>query len=146
MPSYCLNNIIYIQILVTMDPFLNEEQMIYGYRIDGAMVQGWFGSYQWFVYSTTFVARGTLVTRLHCGTHEMCLSAIYIVSSEPHYEENLDQSCCVFQVMAGTGNLEVLRMCRHLRARIGPLCSHVLYGSHMAISMAIGLLFLGGGR
>ena len=48
--------------------------------------------------------------------------------------------------MSGTGNQQVLRLCRHLRSRVGPSFSHVLYGSHMAVSMAIGLLFLGGGR
>ncbi|XP_070577566.1 anaphase-promoting complex subunit 1-like [Ptychodera flava] len=46
-------------------------------------------------------------------------------------------------VMAGTGNLEVLRLTRHLHTRIG---NEVHYGSHMATHMAIGLLFLGGGR
>lgn len=48
--------------------------------------------------------------------------------------------------MAGTGNLEVLRLCRYLRSRVGPMYGYVLYGSHMAVSMSIGLLFLGGGR
>ena len=48
--------------------------------------------------------------------------------------------------MSGTHYLQVLRLCRHLRSRVGPSFSHVLYGSHMAVSMAIGLLFLGGGR
>ncbi|XP_053374220.1 anaphase-promoting complex subunit 1-like [Mercenaria mercenaria] len=50
-------------------------------------------------------------------------------------------------VMAGTGNLEVLRMCRMFRSRVGPPYNlYVMYGSHIAISMAIGLLFLGGGK
>lgn len=44
--------------------------------------------------------------------------------------------------MAGTGNLEVMRVCRYLRSRISQ--NHVLYGSHMASHMALGLLFLGG--
>lgn len=49
--------------------------------------------------------------------------------------------------MAGTGSLEVLRLCRMFRARIGPpYNAYVMYGSHMAISMAVGLLFLGGGK
>ena len=48
--------------------------------------------------------------------------------------------------MAGTGDVDVLRICRHLRARVGTNYSYVLYGSHMAVSMAIGLLFVGGGR
>merc|ERR1712043_154244 len=49
-------------------------------------------------------------------------------------------------VMSGTGNLEVLRLCRYLRSRVGVQYNYVLYGSHMAISMSLGLLFLGGGR
>lgn len=47
------------------------------------------------------------------------------------------------QVMAGTGNLDVLRIARQLRKRHSP---DVPYGSHMAVHMAIGLLFLGAGR
>lgn len=46
--------------------------------------------------------------------------------------------------MAGTGDLEVFRICRFLRSRINQ--SHVLYGSYMAVHMALGLLFLGGCR
>ena len=53
---------------------------------------------------------------------------------------------CWLQVMAGTGNLKVLRLCRFLRSRVGPSYSYIIYGSHMAVGMAIGLLFLGGGR
>ncbi|KAK5650992.1 hypothetical protein RI129_002021 [Pyrocoelia pectoralis] len=50
-------------------------------------------------------------------------------------------------VMAGTGNLEIIRIVRHLRRRVGISSSTVVtYGSHMAIHMALGLLFLGGGR
>ncbi|XP_063230624.1 anaphase-promoting complex subunit 1 isoform X1 [Bacillus rossius redtenbacheri] len=49
-------------------------------------------------------------------------------------------------VMAGTGELEVLRMCRYLRSRVGPTNSVVTYGSHLAAHMALGLLFLGAGR
>jgi anaphase-promoting complex subunit 1 len=48
-----------------------------------------------------------------------------------------------FQVMAGTGNLDVLRIARQLRKRHS---ADVSYGSHLAIHMAIGLLYLGGGR
>lgn len=49
-------------------------------------------------------------------------------------------------VMAGRGDLDVLRICRHLRSRVSQSSSYVLYGSHMATHMALGLLFLGGGR
>ncbi|KAI4480329.1 hypothetical protein M0804_010327 [Polistes exclamans] len=49
-------------------------------------------------------------------------------------------------VMAGTGDLEIMRICRHVRTRVGPTSSVVTYGSHLATHMALGLLFLGGGR
>jgi anaphase-promoting complex subunit 1 len=44
-------------------------------------------------------------------------------------------------VMAGTGDLAALRVLRALHARV----VEVTYGCHMAVSMAIGYLFLGGG-
>ena len=46
-------------------------------------------------------------------------------------------------VMAGSGNLRCLRLFRVLRRRVD---SDVTYGFHMAVGMAIGFLFLGGGR
>ena len=46
-------------------------------------------------------------------------------------------------VMAGSGNLDCLRLFRVLRRRVD---SEVSYGFHVAISMALGFLFLGGGR
>lgn len=50
-------------------------------------------------------------------------------------------------VAAGSGRLDVLRLCRRLRSRVGPAAASVVtYGSHLATHMAIGLLFLGGGR
>nr|CAH7720171.1 unnamed protein product [Callosobruchus chinensis] len=50
-------------------------------------------------------------------------------------------------VVAGSGNLEIMRLIRHLRRRIGVSNSPVVtYGSHVALHMALGLLFLGGGR
>ena len=33
------------------------------------------------LHNNAFVARGSQVTQLHCGTPKLCLSAIYIVSS-----------------------------------------------------------------
>ncbi|XP_062701630.1 anaphase-promoting complex subunit 1 [Aedes albopictus] len=47
-------------------------------------------------------------------------------------------------VQAGTGDLRVLRAVRMLRSRFGQC--HVTYGSHMAVHMALGFLFLGAGR
>ncbi|KAH9418940.1 Anaphase-promoting complex subunit 1 [Dermatophagoides pteronyssinus] len=51
-------------------------------------------------------------------------------------------SCSI--IMAGTGNVDIMRICRFLRCRINQ--THVLYGSFMAIHMSLGLLFLGGCR
>ncbi|KAF2278481.1 uncharacterized protein EI97DRAFT_431699 [Westerdykella ornata] len=45
-------------------------------------------------------------------------------------------------VVAGTGDLEVLRRCRALHGRLGP---DAPYGSHLAGHMAFGILFMGGG-
>lgn len=54
---------------------------------------------------------------------------------------------CMAMVMAGTGDIHVFRLCRFLRSRVGHQSgTHVLFGSHLAIGMALGLLFLGGGR
>uniref|UniRef100_A0A1Y1M734 Uncharacterized protein n=1 Tax=Photinus pyralis TaxID=7054 RepID=A0A1Y1M734_PHOPY len=65
-------------------------------------------------------------------TIETCLNVLLVSTS---------------MVMAGTGNLEIMRIVRHLRRRVGISSSTVVtYGSHMAIHMALGLLFLGGGR
>lgn len=47
-------------------------------------------------------------------------------------------------VMAGTGHLETLKLLRFLRRRIDPE-GQVTFGSHMAVSTALGFLFMGGG-
>ena len=47
------------------------------------------------------------------------------------------------QVMAGSGNLQVLRIARSLRRRVH---ADISYGTYLAVHMAIGFLFLGGGR
>lgn len=49
-------------------------------------------------------------------------------------------------VFAGTGDLEIMRIIRYLRSRIGSQHSQVTYGSHMGIHMALGFLFMGAGR
>ncbi|GAM19579.1 hypothetical protein SAMD00019534_027540 [Acytostelium subglobosum LB1] len=46
-------------------------------------------------------------------------------------------------VLSGTGDLSALRLLRSVRGR---LSKDISYGNHMAISMSIGFLFLGGGR
>ena len=51
--------------------------------------------------------------------------------------------CC--QVMSGSGDLEVLKLIRRIRSQ-GVSHSQLTYGGYMATHMALGLLFLGGGR
>ncbi|KAJ7419604.1 Anaphase-promoting complex subunit 1 [Pitangus sulphuratus] len=46
-------------------------------------------------------------------------------------------------VMAGSGNLQVLQLCRFMHKKTG---GEMNYGFHLAHHMALGLLFLGGGR
>lgn len=48
------------------------------------------------------------------------------------------------QVMSGSGDLQLLRVIRQLRVRVGQ--AEVTYGSQLAMHMALGLLFLGSGR
>jgi len=46
-------------------------------------------------------------------------------------------------VMAGTGDLEALKLLRAQRRRVD---AEIMYGNHLALQTAIGFLFLGGGR
>jgi len=48
--------------------------------------------------------------------------------------------------MAGSGDLQLLNLLRTLQTRVGPDRSHVTFGSHVAVSISLGLLLLGGGR
>jgi anaphase-promoting complex subunit 1 len=55
--------------------------------------------------------------------------------------------CCLLalsMVMAGTGNVIVLRLIRQLHGRLDG--KEINYGTHMAVHMALGFLFLGGAR
>ncbi|XP_065182831.1 anaphase-promoting complex subunit 1-like [Sycon ciliatum] len=47
-------------------------------------------------------------------------------------------------VMAGTGNVTILKLCRLLHARTSD--DAFSYGSHLAVHMALGFVFLGGAR
>uniref|UniRef100_W4VRH0 Putative anaphase-promoting complex apc subunit 1 meiotic check point regulator/tsg24 n=1 Tax=Corethrella appendiculata TaxID=1370023 RepID=W4VRH0_9DIPT len=48
-------------------------------------------------------------------------------------------------VFVGTGDIRMLSCIRMLRSSMGPANNHVTYGSHMAVHMALGFLFLGAG-
>ena len=81
---------------VTFNLYMNEEQIITGYPIDGAMGSSGGGRVRKLsvacLHNNTIVARGILVTILHFETLEPCINAIYIllVLLEPHYFCNIE--------------------------------------------------------
>ena len=52
-------------------------------------------------------------------------------------------SLSLCMVMSGSGNLNVFKILRELRK---PISDNISYGHYMMYNMAIGFLFLGGGR
>ena len=64
---------------------MSDDQIITGYPIDGAMGSSGGGRVRKLsvvcLHNNAIIARDILVTILHRGTPEPCLSAIYIVSS-----------------------------------------------------------------
>jgi hypothetical protein len=61
----------------------------------------------------------------------------------PHVELSIAATAIsAASVCAGTGDLDIMRLLRELRWKT----EDVPFGSHVAISMSLGLLFLGGGR
>lgn len=70
-----------------------------------------------------------------------------------NYDQKIGYNCaaqiqnllalCLSVVMAGSGDLEVFRRLRLIHGRIN---NNVHYGSHMAVNMALGILFLGGSQ
>ncbi|XP_063347765.1 anaphase-promoting complex subunit 1 [Pelmatolapia mariae] len=87
---------------------------------------------------------------LYClaRTHMTIMSVAGTAAVGAHTFYNL-QTClsmillAMSMVMSGTGNLKVLQLCRFFHKRTG---GEMNYGFHMAHHMALGLLFLGGGR
>lgn len=72
-----------------------------------------------------------------------------------YFPKNFLESCvCTLLVSlslvnAGTGNVKALRLCRYMQAKIAATqitSTSNTYGMEMCISMATGMLFLGGGR
>ncbi|XP_077996954.1 anaphase-promoting complex subunit 1-like [Glandiceps talaboti] len=102
--------------------------MCVGLRFAGSANQSAFKCLLYFAKDFTTLTTKTVAEIAGKNTLESCLNAVVL---------------SLAMVMAGTGNLEVLRLTRHLHTRIG---SDINYGSHMATHMAIGLLFLGGGQ
>lgn len=102
--------------------------MAMGFRFAGSANHQAFNCLMYYTKYCQDLLKSTAVEQPGKPTVEACLDTILL---------------SLAMVMAGTGNLDVLRIARHLRKRHSP---DVSYGSHMAVHMAIGLLFLGGGR
>ncbi|XP_068728740.1 anaphase-promoting complex subunit 1-like [Montipora capricornis] len=102
--------------------------MAMGLRFAGSANHQAFNCLMYYTKYCQDLLKSTAVEQPGKPTVEACLDTILL---------------SLAMVMAGTGNLDVLRIARHLRKRHSP---DVSYGSHMAVHMAIGLLFLGGGR
>ncbi|XP_066251923.1 anaphase-promoting complex subunit 1 [Euwallacea similis] len=103
-----------------------------GLRYAGSADQDAFETLLYFCHMFTSLTGKSIAELAGKATIETCLNVLLISAS---------------MVMAGTGNLEIMRLIRHLRRRVGIANSAIVtYGSHLAIHMALGLLFLGGGR
>lgn len=91
------------------------------------------------------VVKGEELMGKHCA--EQCLMTILLGVAMVSGCGYSDVCHCIHmhaQVMSGSGDLQVLRLIRQLRVRVGR--PEVTYGSHLATHMALGLLFLGSGR
>ncbi|KAJ3024813.1 UNVERIFIED_CONTAM: Anaphase-promoting complex subunit 1 [Siphonaria sp. JEL0065] len=75
-------------------------------------------------------------------------AAIPAITFREKLNKSVVRSCndvvtlCLGVVMAGSGDVEILR---HLHKCTDKISPEISYGSHMALQMSIGLLFLGGG-
>ncbi|XP_070511648.1 anaphase-promoting complex subunit 1 isoform X2 [Cardiocondyla obscurior] len=105
--------------------------MALGLRYAGTANKNAFKTLYNYAQMFTALSHKTIAELAGKSTVETCLNVVLLSTAV---------------VMAGTGNLEIMRICRHIRTRVGPASGVVTYGSHLATHMALGLLFLGGGR
>ncbi|CAH1966637.1 unnamed protein product [Acanthoscelides obtectus] len=103
-----------------------------GLRYAGTSDENAFSTLLHYCHMFTSLTAKSIAELAGKSTIETCLNVVILSASA---------------VMAGTGNLEIMRLIRHLRRRVGVSNSPIVtYGSHLALHMALGLLFLGGGR
>ncbi|XP_033102759.1 anaphase-promoting complex subunit 1-like [Anneissia japonica] len=101
--------------------------LVLGLRFAGSANQEAFNTLQHFVKVFHSKTSADEIEMAGKSTIENCLNVVLLAWS---------------MVMAGTGDLNVLRFARQLHGRF----LDITYGNHMATHMAIGFLFLGGGR
>lgn len=121
---------------------LDSEQVAYFNILGGACLSLAIK----YASSQDLKARETLITYLDIFMEISTMSAVNydqkIAFNSAAQVQNL-LAICVSVVMAGSGDLEVFRRLRVIHGRIN---KNVHYGSHMAVNMALGILFLGGSQ
>ncbi|XP_039313778.1 anaphase-promoting complex subunit 1 isoform X3 [Solenopsis invicta] len=105
--------------------------MALGLRYAGTANKNAFKTLYNYAQMFTALSHKTIAELAGKSTVETCLNVVLLSTAV---------------VMAGTGNLDIMRICRHIRTRVGPASGVVTYGSHLATHMALGLIFLGGGK
>lgn len=104
--------------------------MALGLKFAGSSNENAFKSIMFYTKMFIKLSSQSVVEQAGRSTIESCINVLVLSLST---------------VMAGTGNIEVMRICRYLRSRTNQT-NLVLYGSHLATHMSLGLLFLGGCR
>ena len=104
--------------------------MALGLKFAGSSNESAFRSIMFYTKMFIKLSSQSVVEQAGKSTIESCINVLVLSLST---------------VMAGTGNIEVMRICRYLRSRTNQT-NLVLYGSHLATHMSLGLLFLGGCR
>ncbi|XP_024523349.1 anaphase-promoting complex subunit 1 isoform X2 [Selaginella moellendorffii] len=100
----------------------------------------------YFMKEVTLTIHGYLISRACCWQKSQAASGTS--PNDRRVDRGTLETCLdvavlsLSVVMAGTGHLETLRLLRYLRQRND---TDIVYGNHMAVSLAIGFLFLGGG-
>ena len=104
--------------------------MVLGLKFAGSSNENAFRSIMFYTKMFIKLSSQSVVEQAGRQTIESCINVLVLSLST---------------VMVGTGTIEVMRICRYLRSRTNQT-NLVLYGSHLATHMSLGLLFLGGCR
>lgn len=99
-------------------------------------------------YAGSWDAKAIELLTNACESYEAAILHLEDNNESMEYGYMTGLCCAVLSlsiVAAGSGDLEILRLFRRLRKRRGSSGGYGRYGSHLAMHMAIGFLFLGGG-
>ncbi|KAF3675852.1 hypothetical protein FXO38_04592 [Capsicum annuum] len=92
-----------------------------------------------------YIDRGSLETCLHLIVLSLCVVGTYLHKCKLiKFMARLYSEILLVQVMAGSGHLQTFKLLKYLRGR-NSADGHLSFGNQMAVSLAIGFLFIGGG-